>query len=392
MNEQAVQAAAYSLQTEMWTGKHQRSQAPSTPCSASLSPHFLDAQNDDVLSQDSDSTACSMANTLEWKEHLDVEILAPNRYEPDVCGTGIVGELSVASKDPKANVEGDFMALKSVGRENSSETLKTNLIIDVPTSKSIDDVEKCAPNSRETTGPLKEQLLAIISKVGTLEANVPTIMAADYAKLQQRVAKLEAEKTSLSDRHEALFAMRDADVANLVNVRSLLAKERCEHEAILKLRDDDLQNVIELRNKLAQAIWTSSNSQPATPNKDKRLGKRQSTSQSNDLWQAAKTAALEQRVLELESANANLREKLEHFNSEISRAGSTTDQAVHKAAGERYTGTDALFEVALRQRERFNAETKELKAENKRLREKLDDKNAQMEGMKVLLEMHMGLR
>jgi hypothetical protein len=403
-NEQMVQPATCSLQTEMWMGKYQRSPTLSTACSVPLlSPHFLTPQNDDVLSQDSDSTAYSVPQTLEWKEHFDVEILPPDRYEPHIHATDIEGEFSDGSKilptdeqkslnqgQKAPHVEGDSMVFQPAHKDGSSEDLRNSHVIDIPASSSVDNVDNRSPTYFETIGPLKEQLLAVISKVSALETNRPTIMAADYANLHQRIDKLEAEKASFSARHDALFAIRDEDVANLINVRSMLAKERREHEAMRKLRDDDIQNVIELRNKLAQAIWTSSSgSQSDTPNKDKRLEKRQSTPQSNDLWQAAKTAALEQRVLELESANADLRGKLE---SEMAREVHTADQGVDQAVGGRYLETDAVFEIALRHRERSHAEIEELKSDNKRLREKLDDKDAQMESMKVLLEMQIGLR
>lgn len=185
-------------------------------------------------------------------------------------------------------------------------------------------------------GPLESDLLSLISKVARLEEGNPTAIFSndEYLAMQERVKTLEAEKATWAARHEALFALRDEDVANVIKLRILLAEERREHEAMRKLRDDDLVNVLKLREKLADKTWkeekekVTSQQSPVTseartagtstpPSASGRpksiLLERRST--ATDMWQAAKMAAMEQRALELERANADLLSKLEKTQS-----------------------------------------------------------------------------
>ncbi|PGH27717.1 hypothetical protein AJ80_00504 [Polytolypa hystricis UAMH7299] len=167
-------------------------------------------------------------------------------------------------------------------------------------------------------GPLEQQLSSLMQKIIFMERENPTIAVApeDYEELQEKVKTLEAEKATWARRHEALFSLRDEDVSNIINVRVLLAAERREHAAMRQLRDDDLANVIAIRNKLADATRrveelekaVNTNSGRTTPPRRPRsIIERRET---EDLFQAAKNAALEQRALELEKANAELATQL----------------------------------------------------------------------------------
>ena len=172
-------------------------------------------------------------------------------------------------------------------------------------------------------GPLEQQLLSLMSKVMFLERENPTIAVSpeEYRVLQDRVTTLEAEKLQWNKRHEALFVLRDADVENNIKVRGLLAKERYDHEAMKKLRDDDLANVLVLRSKLAEATRrpqrvdgpsppSSAARGSSTPRERPRSIVMERRDTSNEIFQAARNAALEQRALELEKANEALTQRV----------------------------------------------------------------------------------
>ncbi|KAL1863399.1 hypothetical protein Plec18167_000493 [Paecilomyces lecythidis] len=188
-------------------------------------------------------------------------------------------------------------------------------------------------------GPLEQQLSALMSKIIYMERENPTISVSpeEYQAMQDKIKTLEAEKAAMTARYEALFALRDEDVANLIKVRVLLAEERWEHANIRKLRDDDLGNVISLRNRLAEAtrkieILEKSGGRVTPPRRPRSivsiegrnaivresmerrntLERRDTLEQKNttDLFQAARTAALEQRALELEKANEDLQRQM----------------------------------------------------------------------------------
>ncbi|KAF2230300.1 hypothetical protein EV356DRAFT_454170 [Viridothelium virens] len=182
-----------------------------------------------------------------------------------------------------------------------------------------EDSEEDEPPAPHIPGPLEQQLAALMSKVVFLERENPTIAVSpeEYDGLKEKVSVLEAEKIQWNKRHEALFALRDEDVENNILIRGLLAKERYDHESMKKLRDDDLNNVLVLRSKLADATrklqrldGTPQNSPSArgssTPRERPRSIVMERRDTSNDLFQAARNAALEQRALELEQANDTL--------------------------------------------------------------------------------------
>ncbi|OCL01448.1 hypothetical protein AOQ84DRAFT_401791 [Glonium stellatum] len=196
-------------------------------------------------------------------------------------------------------------------------------------------------------GPLEQQLSALMSKLVFMERENPTVAVTpeEYQALQDKVKALEAEKATWAERHEALFALRDEDVANNIKIRGLLAEERREHASMRKLRDDDIGNVIALRGKLADAtrrlerLERSGFSTPITGRpKSIALERRDTT----DLFQAAKNAALEQRALELEKANQDLMSQLASLKQDdVSRV------AAHKA----WRGTVSDLEARLKQKE-----------------------------------------
>ena len=176
--------------------------------------------------------------------------------------------------------------------------------------------EEEQPPAPHIPGPLEQQLAALMSKIVFIEREDPTIAVSpdEYRTLQEKLTTLEAEKLQWSQLHEALFALRDEDVGNNIKIRGLLAKERYDHESMKRLRDDDLNNVLVLRSKLADVTRKLQRlegpSPPSsvvrgssTPRERPRSIVMERRDTSNDLFQAARTAALEQRTLELEKAN-----------------------------------------------------------------------------------------
>ncbi|EEH18336.1 hypothetical protein PABG_00899 [Paracoccidioides brasiliensis Pb03] len=199
-------------------------------------------------------------------------------------------------------------------------------------------------------GPLEMQLAALMSKIIFIEQENPTISVSqeEYRALEERVKVLEAEKAAQAKRHEALFVLRDEDVANLIKIRVLLAAERREHAAFRSLRDDDLNNIIVLRSKLADAtrkierLERSGGQGQLTPTRRPKSVVSIERRDTSDLFQAAKNAALEQRALELEKANEDLMGKLAAAMQNTAFR-TTTDKAWRTAVDE--------LESKLRQKE-----------------------------------------
>lgn len=296
--------------------------------------------------------------------------------------------------DPAVHVV-ELERRESISTEHSHSTLAVDMAEEeldpkTPTviPKHVEEPEHVeVPESRSLTlydqpaGPLEQQLLSILSKVANIEREQPTIMAEDFKRLQDRVAELEAEKQTWAQRHEALFALRDEDLANLIKVRCLLADERREHAAMRKLRDEDLENVLDLRDKLAKATWTKPAMSPAA-----KLAARQSRPEGSDLWQVAKMAAMEHRALELEKANEELRaeaatikatqeriEELERANRELRY------QATVKGD---MTWVETVVEDSFRQREKMSSKVQQLRWEKEILQkdsEKLEDRCGELE-------------
>lgn len=390
-------------------------------------------EDDDISSQASESTAFSARDSPEPKrgrERVHVHILSTERYEPsmiDVHGVDIdVGEGEVDLKSPFVNGLDDepgpgiHDSLVSFHAQEFNYIDRPRNAAGVPDSPPLTARPGAVPNDHNdnnneqtpstqqvgTAGPISTQLTTLLSQISVLESSTPTVMASDYTALQTRLSALEAKNATLLSNRESLFSLRDEDVSNLIKIRTLLAQERRQHEALRKLRDDDLQNVIELRNKLAQATWAN-HSRSASPSSvsagsvsHRRMEKAQSVSasmsvssssnQSNDLWQTAKTAALEQRVLELESANADLRQKLDK-----TRQSSTEMQIIHSSSAanalgsggfeQQQPGMVALAEL-MRQRDSHRTEINDLEAENVRLKQQVERMKFQLETSQAVIE------
>ncbi|KUL83068.1 hypothetical protein ZTR_11191 [Talaromyces verruculosus] len=431
--------------TEMWLGKHQRSlpsmstsdqyqySVPSLSPRSSIAPDHMHEEDDDISSQASESTAFSARDSPEPKrgrERVHVHILSTERYEPsmiDVHGVDVdVGEGEVDLKSPFVNGLDDepgpgiHDSLVSFHAQEFNYIDRPRNAAGIPDSPPLTARPGAVPNDHNdnnneqtpsiqqvgTAGPLSTQLTTLLSQISVLESSTPTVMASDYTALQTRLSTLEATNATLLSNRESLFSLRDEDVSNLIKIRTLLAQERRQHEALRKLRDDDLQNVIELRNKLAQATWAN-HSRSASPSSvsagsvsHRRMEKAQSVSasmsvssssnQSNDLWQTAKTAALEQRVLELESANADLRQKLDK-----TQHSSTEMQIIHSSSPanaigsgvfeQQQPGMAALAEL-MRERDSHRSEINDLEAENVRLKQQVERMKFQLETSQAVIE------
>jgi hypothetical protein len=94
----------------------------------------------------------------------------------------------------------------------------------------------------------------------------------------------------------------------------MLAKARRELEGMTKLRDEDLNNVLIVRAKLAEKTREMERLQAQTGRMSPSRGRPASYLErrgTSDLFVAAKTAALEQRALELEKRNSDLVSQVE---------------------------------------------------------------------------------
>ncbi|KAJ4985262.1 hypothetical protein SVAN01_09207 [Stagonosporopsis vannaccii] len=165
-------------------------------------------------------------------------------------------------------------------------------------------------------GPLESQLAALMSKLIYIERSNPVaaVEPAEYHEMTARLKKLEEEKTQLWKRHTAIWALRDEDLENNIKIRGLLAKKDRELVAMTALRDEDLVNVQLVRNKLADKTREVERLQSQTGTRSPTRGRPGSFIErraTNDLFAQAKSAALEQRVLELEKRNSDLVTQLE---------------------------------------------------------------------------------
>lgn len=259
-------------------------------------------------------------------------------------------------------------------------------------------------------GPLERQLSALMSKLVFMESENPTISVTpeEYDSLQDRVKTLEAENNRWRERYEAIFALRDEDVSNLIKVRGLLAAERHKHAEMRKLRDDDIGNLIKTRGKLADStrkldeLEKTGGLTPSIRPRSITLERRNTA----DLFQAAKTAALEQRALELEKANEDLTRQLASASpagDEVTHLQNTIHnlkaRLKQKEDGDPF-GTNpsrttnnnvipvdwnrvqAMLEENARYREKMGRRVQQLRAEKETLQKELngkDDENADLE-------------
>ncbi|KAF2751766.1 hypothetical protein M011DRAFT_473079 [Sporormia fimetaria CBS 119925] len=231
-----------------------------------------------------------------------------------------------------------------------------------------------SPEPPHIPGPLETQLMALMSKLIFMERANPTVSITpeDYNALTTELASLRAEKATWNKRHEALFALRDEDVENNIKIRGLLAKARRDLEAMTKLRDDDLSNLLLVRGKLAEAtrkLEKLEAVQPAQGGSVAGGGRASPVSRHGrpgsvimerrgtmDLFTAAKTAALEQRALELEQRNMELLGRIERLKggagSGTADTGSSIDELNRVAAHKAWKGTVSELEEKVRAKDR----------------------------------------
>ncbi|EXJ90960.1 hypothetical protein A1O1_04067 [Capronia coronata CBS 617.96] len=381
------------------------------------------------------SHGSTYAETIERQHHftIDEEMWHPKK----LLGTVLPLDLSNEShrRDSASTHNYD---LHSDSHSRSSSTLATDpseneaeLDLKTPTvvarldpSRTTASQEDLAHNNADHSiprGPMEQLLQPLLRKVAEAERNRPTIMAEDYVRLQRQVEKLEAEKRTWAERYEAYFIVRDQDLTNLLKVRELLAQERREHTAIRELREEDLANVFMLREKLAQAIWsksrrltdqTQSQSQSqhqhpsSQPTPFAAASARQSRTEGDDLWRAAKAAAMEHRILELEAANEALRAQMKNNAQTQTQTQTTSASTGGMADGGIGTGSAAgagsgsgsdsnaailmrretMFKDSLRHRKETALWIQLLRSEKKVWQKKvvaLEDRNLQLSKMVV---------
>jgi hypothetical protein len=129
----------------------------------------------------------------------------------------------------------------------------------------------------------------------------------------------------------------------------MLAKSRRDLELMKALRDEDLDNVLLVRAKLAEKTRELERLQAqtgrASPNRG-RPGSFFERRDTTDLFTVAKTAALEQRALELEKRNADLVAQLETL-----KGGANIDDLNRLTAHQAWKGTVVDLESRLRSKQ-----------------------------------------
>lgn len=129
----------------------------------------------------------------------------------------------------------------------------------------------------------------------------------------------------------------------------MLAKARRDLEAMTALREEDLSNVLIVRAKLAEKTRELERMQAQNGRSSPSRGRpasyleRRGTSSSHDLFVAAKTAALEQRALELEKRNSDLVSQVETL-----KGGSSIDDLNRLTAHQAWKDTVAGLEAKLK--------------------------------------------
>lgn len=198
-------------------------------------------------------------------------------------------------------------------------------------------------------GPLESQLAALMSKLIYIERSNPVaaVEPAEYQEMTAQLKKLEEEKEQLWKRHTAIWSLRDEDLDNNIKIRGLLAKKDRELVAMTALRDEDLVNVQVVRNKLADKTREVERLQSQAGTKSPTRGRPGSFIErraTNDLFAQAKSAALEQRVLELEKRNSDLVVQLESL-----KGGSSIDDlnrmTAHQAWKDHVTDLEAQLKA-----------------------------------------------
>jgi hypothetical protein len=197
-------------------------------------------------------------------------------------------------------------------------------------------------------GPLESQLAALMSKLIYIERANPvvSIEPAEYQETTARLKKLEEEKEQMWRRHTAIWALRDEDLENNIKLRGLLAEKDRQLEATKALREEDLVNVQLVRAKLAdktrevERLQSQAGTRSPTRGRPISFIERRDTS---DLFAAAKSAALEQRVLELEKRNSDLVTQVESL-----KGGASIDDLNRMTAHQAWKDTVADMEAQLK--------------------------------------------
>ncbi len=197
-------------------------------------------------------------------------------------------------------------------------------------------------------GPLESQLAALMSKLIYIERSNPVaaVEPAEYQEMTARLKRLEEEKEQLWKRHTAIWSLRDEDLENNIKIRGLLAKKDRELVAMTALRDEDLVNVQIVRNKLSDKTREVERLQSQAGTKSPTRGRPGSFIErraTNDLFAQAKSAALEQRVLELEKRNSDLVTQLESL-----KGGSSIDDLNRMTAHQAWKDHVADLEAQLK--------------------------------------------
>jgi hypothetical protein len=230
--------------------------------------------------------------------------------------------------------EEDDISSRSSTLDGEEEYMDLKPVPSMLPRKDLRNEEPRAPNpAPHIPGPLESQLAALMSKLIYMEQSNPVVSVSpeEFKDMQKRLKDLEEEKKTWTKRHEAIWALRDDDVENNIKIRvsnespfihdnsltsyqGLLAKARRELEGMTKLRDEDLNNVLIVRAKLAEKTRELERLQAQGGRTSPSRGRPASYLErrgTSDLFVAAKTAALEQRALELEKRNSDLVSQVE---------------------------------------------------------------------------------
>jgi len=230
--------------------------------------------------------------------------------------------------------EEDDISSRSSTLDGEEEYMDLKPVPSMLPRKDLRNEEPRAPNpAPHIPGPLESQLAALMSKLIYMEQSNPAVSVSpeEFKDMQKRLKALEDEKKTWTKRHEAIWALRDEDVENNIKIRvsngrlfiyctsltsyqGMLAKARRELEGMTKLRDEDLNNVLTVRAKLAEKTRELERLQAQGGRTSPSRGRPASYLErrgTSDLFVAAKTAALEQRALELEKRNSDLVSQVE---------------------------------------------------------------------------------
>lgn len=383
--EERGQPNGFPPNTEMWAtmSAHSRRTTTSTVSESDIEPESLDP------------------DLLKDQRPLNASLPIEAWEQPQSAGR----ELVLEQRSPSGVTQFSHSTLAENELLRDDTDLKTPRVFNrelLPPSPGLSPTEDLGASGIEEeqkrhVGPLQKQLLSLLATISTIEQEQPTVMASTYMELEHKVAALEAEKATWLIRHEALYALRDEDLANLIKVRGLLAKERQDHDALRTLRDEDLQNVIHLREKLARATWAAAPHAPVTTSiaTAGKRSNRSSRAEGNVLWQAAKMAAMEQRVLELERHNTELRTQLEHAQTVQAEAQASMHanfQIQPQPNNLRADATEA--DGTFRGRERLVVKIERLRTENEGLRREVDrqeDAYMELEQKMETLQRRLGL-